>query len=178
MRFCRDYFRSEGRNPTVTELRVIDTYWSDHCRHTTFNTQITDAAFEDERAKAAYDRYLAIRKELGVKKPVTLMDLATIAAKYHKKTGRLTDLDESEEINACTVKIKVKIDGKEEDYLLLFKNETHNHPTEIEPFGGAATCIGGAIRDPFPAGDTFIRPCASPAAATDPALFRNPAPTS
>ncbi|MGI6150795.1 MAG: phosphoribosylformylglycinamidine synthase [Christensenellales bacterium] len=146
---CRDYFQSEGRNPTMTELKVIDTYWSDHCRHTTFHTEITDAAFEDARAQAAFTRYLDIRKELGIQKPVTLMDLATIAAKYHKMTGRLTGLDESEEINACTVKIKVRVDEKEEDYLLLFKNETHNHPTEIEPFGGAATCIGGAIRDPL-----------------------------
>ena len=150
VRFCRDYFRSEHRDPTLTEIRMIDTYWSDHCRHTTFLTTIDSVSFEEEVYEKAWQDYLAARKALGREnKPVNLMDMATIAAKLLKKEGRLTDLDESEEINACTVKIKVTVDGREEDWLLLFKNETHNHPTEIEPFGGAATCIGGAIRDPL-----------------------------
>ena len=149
-RFCRDYFRTEKRNPTITEIRMIDTYWSDHCRHTTFLTRIDNVSFEDPLLESEYNEYLNIRKTLGREnKPVCLMDLATIATKYLKKQGKLDKLDESEEINACTVKIKVNADGKEEDWLLLFKNETHNHPTEIEPFGGAATCIGGAIRDPL-----------------------------
>ncbi len=148
--FCQNYFQSEKRDPTLTELRVIDTYWSDHCRHTTFLTHLTDVSFDDPDAEAAYGRYLAAREELGrAGKPVTLMDLATIGAKVLKAKGMLNDLDESEEINACTVKITVNVDGKAEPWLLLFKNETHNHPTEIEPFGGAATCIGGAIRDPL-----------------------------
>ena len=147
--FCQDYFKKEQRNPTMTEIRMIDTYWSDHCRHTTFLTNIDDVTFEDELLQSAYDDYLEIRKELGRTKSVCLMDLATIAVKQLKKEGKLQNLDESEEINACTVKIKVNVDGEDEDWLLLFKNETHNHPTEIEPFGGAATCIGGAIRDPL-----------------------------
>ena len=147
--FCQDYFKSEHRDPTITEIRMIDTYWSDHCRHTTFLTTIDGAEIEDPSVKAAYDRYVAIRKELGRTKPQNLMDLATIGARYLKHTGQLKNLDESEEINACTVKIKVDVDGVDEDWLFLFKNETHNHPTEIEPFGGAATCIGGAIRDPL-----------------------------
>ncbi len=147
--FCRDYFKSEGRNPSITEIKLIDTYWSDHCRHTTFSTIIEDISFEDDLVKATYEDYLHTREELGIKKPVCLMDMATISTKYLKKEGKLENLDESDEINACTVKIKVDVDGKTEDYLLLFKNETHNHPTEIEPFGGAATCIGGAIRDPL-----------------------------
>ena len=128
---------------------MIDTYWSDHCRHTTFLTTIDQVNFEDPLLQGAYDDYLATRRELGRGKPVNLMDIATLAAKYLKKTGKLEKLDESEEINACTVKIEVEADGKKEPWLLLFKNETHNHPTEIEPFGGAATCIGGAIRDPL-----------------------------
>ncbi len=147
--FCQDYFNSEHRDPTMTEIRMIDTYWSDHCRHTTFLTQLDGAVFEDELIQSAYEDYLNVRKELGRTKPVCLMDLATVAVKYLKKQGKLDKLDESEEINACTVKIKVDVDGVAEDWLLLFKNETHNHPTEIEPFGGAATCIGGAIRDPL-----------------------------
>ena len=147
--FIKAYFAKEGREPTVAELRVIDTYWSDHCRHTTFNTEIDGQEFSDMRAKASFDRYIRLRETLGVKKPVCFMDMATIAAKYLKKQGILTKLDESEEINACTVNIKADIDGEMQDWLLLFKNETHNHPTEIEPFGGAATCIGGAIRDPL-----------------------------
>jgi len=146
---CREYFIKEGRQPTVTELTVLDTYWSDHCRHTTFNTRIDGIAFEDENAAKAYERYLALREDVGAKKPVCLMDMATIGAKYLKKQGVLTALDESEEINACTVKIVVDNNGNTEPWLLLFKNETHNHPTEIEPYGGAATCVGGAIRDPL-----------------------------
>ena len=147
--FCQKYFQSEKRDPTITEIRMIDTYWSDHCRHTTFLTEIDHAQFEDALLEQAFARYIQVRKELGRTKPVTLMDIATIAAKYLKKTGKLDKLDESEEINACTVKMEIEVDGKKEPWLLLFKNETHNHPTEIEPFGGAATCIGGAIRDPL-----------------------------
>ena len=149
LRFCRDYFRSEHRDPTVTEIRMIDTYWSDHCRHTTFLTHIDHVTFEDELLQSAYQEYLSIRKELGRTKPICLMDIATVAAKYLKAQGCLEKMEESEEINACTVKIKVDVEGEDQDWLLLFKNETHNHPTEIEPFGGAATCIGGAIRDPL-----------------------------
>ncbi len=147
--FCQAYFRGEHRDPTITEIKVIDTYWSDHCRHTTFTTVIDHATFEDEIIEKSYQDYLATREALGRTKPVTLMDLATIAVRHLKKAGKLQKLDESEEINACTVKIDVELDGKTEPWLLLFKNETHNHPTEIEPFGGAATCIGGAIRDPL-----------------------------
>ena len=147
--FCRDYFRGEGRNPTITEIRMIDTYWSDHCRHTTFLTEIDSVKFEDELLQDTYEEYIRVRRELGRTKPVCLMDIATIAVRYLKKHGMLDKLDESEEINACTVKINIDADGKTEPWLLLFKNETHNHPTEIEPFGGAATCIGGAIRDPL-----------------------------
>lgn len=149
IKFCQAYFRSEDRDPTITEIKMIDTYWSDHCRHTTFLTTIDEAHFEDELLQKAYEEYLETRKAIGRTKPINLMDLGTIGARYLKQTGKLDKLDESEEINACTVKIKVDADGEEEDWLLLFKNETHNHPTEIEPFGGAATCIGGAIRDPL-----------------------------
>ena len=147
--FCQDYFKSEKRNPTITEIRMIDTYWSDHCRHTTFLTNIDNVTFEDDLLKTAYDEYIATRKALGRTKPICLMDIATLAVRQLKKQGKLDKLDESEEINACTVKIDVEVDGVSEPWLLLFKNETHNHPTEIEPFGGAATCIGGAIRDPL-----------------------------
>ena len=147
--FCQEYFRSERRDPTLTEIRMIDTYWSDHCRHTTFLTELGDVAFEDPDVEAAWKRYLSVRAELGRTKPVCLMDIATIGAKYLKEKGVLTDLDESEEINACTIKVDVDVNGETQKWLLLFKNETHNHPTEIEPFGGAATCIGGAIRDPL-----------------------------
>ena len=150
VRFCRDYFRSERRDPTLTEIRMIDTYWSDHCRHTTFLTTIDGVEFDSDLGKAEWEAYLAARRQLHREhKPINLMDIATIAAKQLRAEGKLNNLDESEEINACTVKIKVDVDGKDEDWLLLFKNETHNHPTEIEPFGGAATCIGGAIRDPL-----------------------------
>ena len=147
--FCRDYFRKEDRDPTLTEIRMIDTYWSDHCRHTTFLTTIDNVKFQDALIEDAYNDYIAKREELGRTKPVNLMDIATLAVRVLKKAGKLDKLDESEEINACTVKIEVEADGKKEPWLLLFKNETHNHPTEIEPFGGAATCIGGAIRDPL-----------------------------
>ncbi len=149
IKFCQNYFKSEDRDPTVTEIRVIDTYWSDHCRHTTFLTTIDSVTFEDEEIQKTYEDYLEARREIGRTKPVNLMDLGTIGARYLRAKGLLNKLDESEEVNACTVKIKVNHDGVEEDWLLLFKNETHNHPTEIEPFGGAATCIGGAIRDPL-----------------------------
>lgn len=147
--FCQKYFRNEKRDPTITEIRMIDTYWSDHCRHTTFLTVIDSVKFEDKLLQDTYDEYINMRKELGMTKPICLMDIATIVAKYLKVNGKLDKLDESEEINACTVKINIDVDGVTEPWLLLFKNETHNHPTEIEPFGGAATCLGGAIRDPL-----------------------------
>ena len=147
--FCQSYFKTESRNPTITEIRMIDTYWSDHCRHTTFNTTIDDVKFEDALLQSAYEDYLATRKALNRTKPINLMDIGTLAGKYLRKNGYLDKLYESEEINACTVRMTVTVDGEEQPWLLLFKNETHNHPTEIEPFGGAATCIGGAIRDPL-----------------------------
>ena len=165
--FCQDYFRSEKREPTITEIRVLDTYWSDHCRHTTFNTVIDEVKFEDALLQKAYDDYLSTRASLGRTKPVCLMDLGTIAAKALKKAGKLQKLDESEEINACTVKIDVTVDGVTEPWLLLFKNETHNHPTEIEPFGGAATCIGGAIRDPL-SGRSYVYGAMRVTGAADP----------
>ncbi len=146
------YFKGEGRNPTETEVRVLDTYWSDHCRHTTFNTTIASLAFEDERVKAAHSVYRDLRRERygeGCTRPETLMDIATLGAKVLKARGVVKNVDESEEINACSVKVKIETDKGPEDWLYLFKNETHNHPTEIEPFGGAATCLGGAIRDPL-----------------------------
>ncbi len=151
IKFCQNYFRNtEKRNPTITEIRMIDTYWSDHCRHTTFLTNVENVEISTPYIKDTYDMYIKVRNELGrSEKPLTLMDLATVAARKLKSDGLLPDLDESEEINACSVKIKVDIDGKDEDWILMFKNETHNHPTEIEPFGGAATCLGGAIRDPL-----------------------------
>ncbi len=165
--FCQQYFLSEHRDPTITEIRMIDTYWSDHCRHTTFLTVIDDVKFEDELLQKAYDEYIAVREELGRTKPICLMDLATVAVKYLKKHGKLDKLDESEEINACTVKIDVEVDGVSEPWLLLFKNETHNHPTEIEPFGGAATCIGGAIRDPL-SGRAYVYGAMRVTGAADP----------
>lgn len=147
---CQEYFRSENRDPTITEIRVIDTYWSDHCRHTTFNTELVDINIEDEQVKASYERYIELREEVGRSdKPITLMDLGTIGARVLKHRGILTDVEESEENNACTINFKCNVDGRQEDWLYFFKNETHNHPTEIEPFGGASTCIGGAIRDPL-----------------------------
>ncbi len=165
--FCQEYFKAERRDPTITEIRMIDTYWSDHCRHTTFNTTIDSVKFEDELLQKAYDDYLETRKELGRTKPICLMDIGTLAVKYLKKHGRLEKLDESEEINACTVKIEIEADGKKEPWLLLFKNETHNHPTEIEPFGGAATCIGGAIRDPL-SGRSYVYGAMRLTGAADP----------
>ena len=149
IKFCQKYFITEKRDPTLTEIKMIDTYWSDHCRHTTFSTTIDNISFENNLVQKAFDEYINTRKELGRSKPINLMDIATISMKYLKSIGKLDRLDESDEINACTVKINVDVDGRNEDWLLLFKNETHNHPTEIEPFGGAATCIGGAIRDPL-----------------------------
>lgn len=148
--FFQKYFIEEGRNPTITEIKVVDTYWSDHCRHTTFGTELVDVVIDDEVVKAAFDKYLSLRHELGRdEKPVCLMDMGTIGARYLKASGIMKNVDESEEVNACTVKVTVDVDGVDEDWLFLFKNETHNHPTEIEPFGGAATCVGGAIRDPL-----------------------------
>ncbi len=167
IKFCQSYFKSEGRCPTVTEIKMIDTYWSDHCRHTTFLTTVDSVRFEDELLEKAYRDYLSAREYIGRKKPQNLMDIGTIAAKCLKKCGKLDKLDESEEINACTVKIDVEIDGKTEKWLLLFKNETHNHPTEIEPFGGAATCIGGAIRDPL-SGRSYVYGAMRLTGAADP----------
>ena len=165
--FCREYFKGVDRDPTLTELRMLDTYWSDHCRHTTFLTELGNVSFEDEDVQRAYEHYMEMRRELGRTKPVTLMDIGTIGAKVLKARGVLTDLDESEEINACTIKIKVEIEGEKQDWLLLFKNETHNHPTEIEPFGGAATCIGGAIRDPL-SGRSYVYQAMRVTGAADP----------
>ena len=165
--FCQKYFQSEKRDPTITEIKMIDTYWSDHCRHTTFNTTIDSVTFEDQLLQQTYQDYLDTRKALGRTKPINLMDIGTLAGRYLKKTGQLAKLDESEEINACTVKINVEIDGKQEPWLLLFKNETHNHPTEIEPFGGAATCIGGAIRDPL-SGRSYVYAAMRVTGASDP----------
>ncbi len=168
IKFCQRYFASEGRVPTITEIKMIDTYWSDHCRHTTFGTNLDDMEIDDEVVKQAFQRYLDARHELGRdKKPPCLMDMGTIGAKYLKHKGILTTLDESEEINACTVKCTVDVDGKPEDWLFLFKNETHNHPTEIEPFGGAATCIGGAIRDPL-SGRSYVYQAMRVTGAGDP----------
>ena len=166
--FCQAYFVTEQRDPTITEIRMIDTYWSDHCRHTTFGTIIDDVTFEDELLQSTWEEYLATRNALGrSEKPICLMDLATIAVKQLKADGKLNKLDESEEINACTVKIDVTVDGVTEPWLLLFKNETHNHPTEIEPFGGAATCIGGAIRDPL-SGRSYVYGAMRVTGAADP----------
>ena len=155
LKFLQNYFRDEEkRDPTITEIRVVDTYWSDHCRHTTFSTIIDDVKISDPTVAAAYQRYLDARVEVygeekAAKRPQTLMDIATIGAKTLKKRGLLPELDESEEINACSIHVNAKVNGEDQDWLLMFKNETHNHPTEIEPFGGAATCIGGCIRDPL-----------------------------
>ena len=167
LKFCQSYFRSEDRDPTITEIRMIDTYWSDHCRHTTFLTTIDAVTFEDPLLQKTWEEYLAARKEIGRTKPVNLMDLGTIGARYLKATGKLQKLDESEEINACTVKMEVETEDGKEPWLLLFKNETHNHPTEIEPFGGAATCIGGAIRDPL-SGRSYVYGAMRVTGAADP----------
>lgn len=171
VRFCQSYFESKHRDPTMTELRMIDTYWSDHCRHTTFLTELRSVEAEDDFVKETLRDYLERRAELynsqGKKRPVSLMDLGTIAAKLLKKSGVLGDLDESDEINACSIKIKADVGGEEQDWLLMFKNETHNHPTEIEPFGGAATCLGGAIRDPL-SGRAYVYQAMRVTGAADP----------
>ena len=170
LQFCRAHFTEEQRDPTITEIKVIDTYWSDHCRHTTFGTQLDDVQIDDATVQAAFDKYLEMRHELGRdEKPVCLMDMGTIGAKWLKKNGILKNLDESEEINACTVKVKVDVNGHDEDWLFLFKNETHNHPTEIEPFGGAATCIGGCIRDPL-SGRSYVYQAMRVTGAADPTV--------
>ena len=170
LQFCREHFTEEQRDPTITEIKVIDTYWSDHCRHTTFGTQLDEVSIDDATVKAAFDKYLEMRHELGRDaKPVCLMDMGTIGAKWLKKNGILKNLDESEEINACTVKVKVDVNGHDEDWLFLFKNETHNHPTEIEPFGGAATCIGGCIRDPL-SGRSYVYQAMRVTGAADPTV--------
>ncbi|MEA5016380.1 MAG: phosphoribosylformylglycinamidine synthase [Candidatus Limiplasma sp.] len=167
--FCRDYFRGEGRDPSLTELRVLDTYWSDHCRHTTFGTELERVRVEHPAARKAFARYLSLRERLyaGKEKPITLMDIATIGAKELKRRGLLGNLDESQEINACSIRIDVDVEGKAEPWLLMFKNETHNHPTEIEPFGGAATCLGGAIRDPL-SGRAYVYQAMRITGAADP----------
>ena len=168
--FCQQYFAGEKRCPTITEIKMIDTYWSDHCRHTTFGTELTNVVIDDEQVRETYERYLKLRHELGRdEKPICLMDMGTIGAKWLKSQGILTGLDESEEINACTVKCTVDVDGKDEDWLYLFKNETHNHPTEIEPFGGAATCLGGAIRDPL-SGRSYVYQAMRVTGAGDPTV--------
>lgn len=173
--FCQKYFRDvEKRDPSITEIRVIDTYWSDHCRHTTFATNITDVKFEDGKYRNviedAYKLYKDLKKELGREnKPQCLMDIAVMGMRALKAKGKLADFDESEEINACSIVVPVDIDGKTEDYLIMFKNETHNHPTEIEPFGGAATCIGGCIRDPL-SGRSYVYQAMRVTGAGDPTV--------
>ena len=173
LKFLQNYFRDEERrDPTITEIRVVDTYWSDHCRHTTFSTHIDDVKIADPAVQAAYERYLAARievygEEKAAKRPQTLMDIATIGAKTLKKRGLLPEIDESEEINACSIHVTAKVNGQDQDWLLMFKNETHNHPTEIEPFGGAATCIGGCIRDPL-SGRAYVHQAMRVTGAGDP----------
>ena len=173
LKFLQAYFRdTEHRDPTITEIRVVDTYWSDHCRHTTFSTHIDDVKIDDPVVQAAYERYLAARVEVygeekAAKRPQTLMDVATIGAKTLKKRGLLPELDESEEINACSIHVAATVNGEQQDWLLMFKNETHNHPTEIEPFGGAATCIGGCIRDPL-SGRAYVHQAMRVTGAGDP----------
>ena len=173
LRFLQAYFRDqEHRDPTITEVRVVDTYWSDHCRHTTFSTHLDSITIHDAGVQAAYEQYLAARvavygEEKAAKRPQTLMDIATIGAKYLKKQGKLPELDESEEINACSIHVTAKVNGEDQDWLLMFKNETHNHPTEIEPFGGAATCIGGCIRDPL-SGRAYVHQAMRVTGAGDP----------
>ena len=167
IKFCQKYFIEEQRDPTITEIRMIDTYWSDHCRHTTFLTTIDSVKFEDPLLQETYEEYINVRKKLGRTKPINLMDLATISTRFLKSLGKLPKIDESEEINACTVKIDVLVEGEIQKWLLLFKNETHNHPTEIEPFGGAATCIGGAIRDPL-SGRAYVYSAMRVTGAADP----------
>ena len=173
LKFLQNYFREdERRDPTITEIRVVDTYWSDHCRHTTFSTHLDNIQIEDAGVQAAYERYLAARVEVygeekAAARPQTLMDIATIGTKTLKKRGVLPELDESEEINACSIHVPTKVNGEEQDWLLMFKNETHNHPTEIEPFGGAATCIGGCIRDPL-SGRAYVHQAMRVTGAGDP----------
>ena len=173
LKFLQNYFAcEEHRDPTITEIRVVDTYWSDHCRHTTFSTIIDDVKIDDSAVAKAYERYLAARVEVygeekAAKRPQTLMDIATIGAKTLKKRGMLPELDESEEINACSIHVTAKVNGEDQDWLLMFKNETHNHPTEIEPFGGAATCIGGCIRDPL-SGRAYVHQAMRVTGAADP----------
>ena len=173
LQYLQGYFRDdEHRDPTITEIRVVDTYWSDHCRHTTFSTHIDHVEIHDAAVQAAYERYIAARVEVygaekAKKRPQTLMDIATIGAKVLKKRGLLPELDESEEINACSIHVTATVDGEEQDWLLMFKNETHNHPTEIEPFGGAATCIGGCIRDPL-SGRAYVHQAMRVTGAGDP----------
>ena len=173
LKFLQTYFRdTEKRDPTITEVRMVDTYWSDHCRHTTFSTHIDHVEIHDAAIQAAYERYLAARVEVygeekAAKRPQTLMDIATIGAKVLKKRGLLPELDESEEINACSIHVTATVDGEAQDWLLMFKNETHNHPTEIEPFGGAATCIGGCIRDPL-SGRAYVHQAMRVTGAGDP----------
>ena len=173
LKFLQAYFRDEERrDPTITEIRVVDTYWSDHCRHTTFSTHIDNVRIDDPAVQAAYDRYLAARVEVygeekAAKRPQTLMDIATIGTKTLKKRGLLPELDESEEINACSIHVTATVNGEDQDWLLMFKNETHNHPTEIEPFGGAATCIGGCIRDPL-SGRAYVHQAMRITGAGDP----------
>ncbi|MBO5354631.1 MAG: phosphoribosylformylglycinamidine synthase [Clostridia bacterium] len=173
LKFLQNYFKNEeGRDPTITEIRVVDTYWSDHCRHTTFSTHIDDVKIGDPAVQKAYERYLAARVEVygeekAAKRPQTLMDIATIAVKTLKKRGVLPELDESEEINACSIHVNANVNGEDQDWLLMFKNETHNHPTEIEPFGGAATCIGGCIRDPL-SGRAYVHQAMRVTGAGDP----------
>ena len=173
LKFLQNYFREdEHRDPTITEIRVVDTYWSDHCRHTTFSTHIDNVVIHDDAVQAAYERYLAARVEVygeekAAARPQTLMDIATIGAKTLKKRGLLPELDESEEINACSIHVTATVNGEEQDWLLMFKNETHNHPTEIEPFGGAATCIGGCIRDPL-SGRAYVHQAMRVTGAGDP----------
>lgn len=172
--WCQKYFNEEHREPTITEIKVLDTYWSDHCRHTTFMTQIEDIDIEsgeyNQPIQAALDKYLATRDAVygeATERPVTLMDMAVIGTKKLRAEGKLADLDVSEEINACSIVVPVEIDGKTEDWLVMFKNETHNHPTEIEPFGGAATCLGGAIRDPL-SGRSYVYQAMRVTGAADP----------
>ncbi len=173
LKFLQTYFReTEHRDPTITEIRVVDTYWSDHCRHTTFSTHLDKVVIHDEAVQAAYARYLAARVEVygeekAAARPQTLMDIATIGAKTLKKRGMLPELDESEEINACSIHVTATVNGEDQDWLLMFKNETHNHPTEIEPFGGAATCIGGCIRDPL-SGRAYVHQAMRVTGAADP----------
>ena len=178
LKFTQDFFKSINRNPTITEIRVLDTYWSDHCRHTTFLTELEDIKFEGDdeltaEIKETYKDYLNVREDIYgeriSQKHICLMDIGTIAAKKLKKDGKLADLDESEEINACSIKVKIQVDGEDKDYIFMFKNETHNHPTEIEPFGGAATCLGGAIRDPL-SGRSYVYQAMRVTGAGDPTV--------